>query len=116
MTIEVVCRCGKVMHAPSEYAGKRGRCKACGLTFQIPGPDDDVSSVEPSASAEYAVSEPDHSPPRNPPPDDDGVDDDDDDGGRRGTGRDGPASHAVARRPARRPFRIAARTRPGGNE
>src|SRR4051812_11146722 len=35
-TIDVTCSCGKLMKAPARYAGKRGRCKACGATIEIP--------------------------------------------------------------------------------
>jgi hypothetical protein len=36
MSIEVVCKCGKVIHTPDSTAGKKGRCKACGAILEIP--------------------------------------------------------------------------------
>ena len=34
MSIEITCsRCGKLLRVPDHYAGKRGRCKACGEAF-----------------------------------------------------------------------------------
>ena len=35
-TIDVACSCGRVLKAPAKYAGKKGRCKGCGATIQIP--------------------------------------------------------------------------------
>jgi hypothetical protein len=37
-TIEVTCGCGKVLKAPAAFAGKKGRCKACGAKLLIPDP------------------------------------------------------------------------------
>jgi|GEM_PF-2895920 len=36
MTIDVTCRCGKVLKVDPRHAGKKGRCKSCGVTLQIP--------------------------------------------------------------------------------
>ncbi len=38
MPISVICGCGKAFSVPDNLAGRRGRCKACGLTVEIPGP------------------------------------------------------------------------------
>ncbi len=38
MSIEVTCKCGKVIYAPDEAAGKKGRCKACGAIMDVPEP------------------------------------------------------------------------------
>jgi hypothetical protein len=36
MSIEVFCECGKRFTVGDQYAGKRGRCKACGKTVTVP--------------------------------------------------------------------------------
>ncbi|MGD0541417.1 MAG: hypothetical protein ABSB33_07860 [Tepidisphaeraceae bacterium] len=36
MSIEVSCECGKRFTVGDQYAGKRGRCKACGRTVTVP--------------------------------------------------------------------------------
>ncbi|WP_337177698.1 PH domain-containing protein [Paludisphaera sp.] len=38
MPIQVACRCGKTITAPDEYAGRKGKCKACGEAVAIPAP------------------------------------------------------------------------------
>jgi hypothetical protein len=38
MAIEVTCQCGRVLKAPEQFAGRRGRCKGCGATLSIPKP------------------------------------------------------------------------------
>ena len=35
-TIDVTCSCGRVLKAPAQYAGKKGRCKGCGAVILIP--------------------------------------------------------------------------------
>jgi hypothetical protein len=44
--IEVTCSCGRTLNVRSEYAGKKGRCKGCGATIQIP----DTAAAGPSPS------------------------------------------------------------------
>lgn len=34
--IEYECICGKTLHINSKYAGRRGRCKYCGIAFTVP--------------------------------------------------------------------------------
>ncbi len=36
MSIEVSCECGKRFRVGDQFAGKRGRCKACGRTVTVP--------------------------------------------------------------------------------
>jgi hypothetical protein len=36
MSIEVSCECGKRFSVGDQFAGKRGRCKACGRTVTVP--------------------------------------------------------------------------------
>jgi len=36
MMIEVTCPCGRVLKAPEQYAGRKGRCKGCGAVLMIP--------------------------------------------------------------------------------
>jgi hypothetical protein len=38
MAITVVCTCGKQLQVKDEYAGKRGKCSACGSVLVIPSP------------------------------------------------------------------------------
>ena len=37
MPIRVTCACGKVLHFKDEFAGRRGKCPACGGIVNIPG-------------------------------------------------------------------------------
>ncbi len=39
MSIEVSCECGKRFTVGDQFAGKRGRCKACGRTVTVPSPE-----------------------------------------------------------------------------
>lgn len=34
--VEVVCQCGTMLSLPDQYAGKRGKCPACGAVVNIP--------------------------------------------------------------------------------
>jgi DNA-directed RNA polymerase subunit RPC12/RpoP len=36
MPIEVICSCGKAFSVPDHFAGKAGKCKACGARMIIP--------------------------------------------------------------------------------
>lgn len=36
MSIPVTCRCGKSFRVKNEYAGKKGKCPACGVTLVVP--------------------------------------------------------------------------------
>ena len=38
MAIEVTCSCGSRISAPSEFAGRAGRCRKCGARIVIPDP------------------------------------------------------------------------------
>ena len=38
-TVRFRCECGNVVTAPSEHAGKRGKCPRCGTVNKIPRPD-----------------------------------------------------------------------------
>src|SRR5262245_5519666 len=41
MSITAICKsCGRRYQAPDEMAGKRVRCKQCGIVFELPPPDD----------------------------------------------------------------------------
>ena len=44
-TIDVTCRCGRVLKAPLSAAGKKGRCKACGTELRIPDVADSAYAV-----------------------------------------------------------------------
>lgn len=56
MPISVTCeRCGATMNAPDEFAGRRGRCKACGTTVRIPGERAPVAVAKPIAEPVPAV-------------------------------------------------------------
>lgn len=37
--ISVSCKCGKVLHVPLQYAGKRGRCPQCARLLTVPHPE-----------------------------------------------------------------------------
>jgi hypothetical protein len=39
MSITVQCGCGKTTHVPDEFAGRRGKCRACGAVVRIPIPE-----------------------------------------------------------------------------
>ncbi|MGE0606931.1 MAG: hypothetical protein AB7O62_07550 [Pirellulales bacterium] len=51
MVIRFHCPNGHVLTSPDELAGKRGKCPDCGITLQIPGPDE-------TATGEAAPTEP----------------------------------------------------------
>src|SRR4051812_46275665 len=56
MAIEVRCgHCGQALRVPENYAAKRGRCKRCGATVEIP-------AAAPPVADEYAVVETPESP------------------------------------------------------
>jgi hypothetical protein len=58
MSIEVSCECGKRFTVGDQYAGKRGRCKACGRTVMVPAskPADHIHELaEPIPDANIAV-------------------------------------------------------------
>jgi len=38
VSISVTCVCGKSFTVADEYAGRRGKCRACGRAVEIPGP------------------------------------------------------------------------------
>lgn len=39
MSIAVTCSCGKSFRVKDEYAGRRGKCPACGVAVTIPAAD-----------------------------------------------------------------------------
>src|ERR1700678_1329075 len=41
MPIDVVCTCGRSSSVPDQYAGKKGKCPACGAVIDIPVVDQD---------------------------------------------------------------------------
>lgn len=51
MAIQVQCACGRQVTLPGEFAGRRGRCPACGQTLEIP---QDPQAV-PDGRAELAL-------------------------------------------------------------
>jgi len=47
MAIEFHCpRCGKLVRAPDEAGGKRGKCPTCGHISYIPMPDDQLEEID----------------------------------------------------------------------
>jgi hypothetical protein len=52
MPIQVGCACGKWISVPDQFAGKTGKCKACGAPIAIPQalPDVVVALAEPDES------------------------------------------------------------------
>ena len=53
-TIRIPCVCGKTIEVPASWAGKAGKCKACGRLHHVPAPTPTVSStpkpqIEPQA-------------------------------------------------------------------
>jgi hypothetical protein len=52
MSIEVSCECGKRFSVGDQYAGKRGRCKACGRMVTVP------AAAEPPAYAHELADDP----------------------------------------------------------
>jgi hypothetical protein len=70
MSIQVSCECGKQFEVGDQYAGKRGRCKACGRIVTVPAAsapqDDPFSATEPEVAPLNAPSPP--SQAANPPP------------------------------------------------
>ena len=46
-TITIPCPCGKTIEVDSSWAGKAGRCKACGTLHQVPEKAKGASATEP---------------------------------------------------------------------
>jgi hypothetical protein len=47
MPIDLTCPCGKRLQVSDEFAGRQGRCPACGGLLQIPERDGTVTGVAP---------------------------------------------------------------------
>lgn len=60
--IEIRCACGKVLTVPASWAGKRGRCKACGAPLRIPGGEPPAPAARPPAAVPppLKIAEDDH--------------------------------------------------------
>jgi hypothetical protein len=68
MSIKVVCGCGSCMLLPSEWAGKRAKCK-CGRSFVVPGGEASLPApVAPPAAAHPQPPPAAHVPPPAPEP------------------------------------------------
>src|SRR5215831_9093126 len=48
MPIDLTCSCGRQLRVADEYAGRQGRCPACGAVLEIPQRDALVSRSAPS--------------------------------------------------------------------
>ena len=80
MPIKVTCpKCGGVLHAPDDAAGKRGRCPTCGTVLNIPmnspiaetpaaAPGFQLRSGSPSPAAEHPFGSPPSPVAESPPP------------------------------------------------
>jgi WD40 repeat protein/predicted Ser/Thr protein kinase len=58
MPVQVRCpnpSCGQVFHLPDHYAGRPGRCKACGTTFVMNAATDEPAPAAPPATPATAV-------------------------------------------------------------
>ncbi len=53
--IKFACECGKAYKVPSEYAGKRIRCKNCGETVAVPSASEQISSARAAAVSQRSV-------------------------------------------------------------
>jgi hypothetical protein len=48
MSIQVSCECGKTFQVGDQFAGKRGKCKACGAVVTVPAAEDhDLAALLP---------------------------------------------------------------------
>jgi hypothetical protein len=54
MSIQVTCKCGKVLKASAEHAGKWGRCKECKAPIHIPGPEPGITPPPDDAMSKTA--------------------------------------------------------------
>ncbi len=54
MTIELVCECGTVLHAPDEAAGRQGRCRDCGRMIRVPTPEEQLAARDRQLDPRYA--------------------------------------------------------------
>ena len=45
MPIRFTCSCGKALTVPDSYAGREGRCKACGAVQLVPVPAGSAAAV-----------------------------------------------------------------------
>src|SRR4051794_27375237 len=46
MAIQVSCQCGKQLRVKDEYAGRKGKCPACGGVIQIPAAEPDLFDLK----------------------------------------------------------------------
>lgn len=52
-TIDVTCECGRMYSVPEGRAGQKGKCKACGRTFEVVPPLDEWLAEQPPAPVAF---------------------------------------------------------------
>ena len=57
MTINVTCDCGKTYQLSDDMAGKRGKCKECGNSIEIPSGENISAAPVPSIAANAGMQE-----------------------------------------------------------
>ena len=65
MPIQIICECGKRFSVGDQFAGKRGRCKACGRVVTVPAAQPAKPMVKPGPSPDDLVAA--QAPKRNNP-------------------------------------------------
>ena len=56
--IRVTCRCGKILNAGDEHAGRQAKCPACGEVLTVPHPQAEAGQPQPPPAAGMAPGTP----------------------------------------------------------